>query len=101
MAQITVSINNHSFPVSCDDGEEERVMDLARYVNQHVSDLAQQMGQVGDARLLLMASLIIADELAEAVTALEELKANPPTPAIDLETVTARIEQVAEQLKPL
>lgn len=72
MAQINVSINGRGFPIACELGEEDRLVDLARYVDHHVSELAQKVGQVGDARLLLMASLLIADELAEAVSRLED-----------------------------
>ncbi|MGB0921585.1 MAG: cell division protein ZapA [Alphaproteobacteria bacterium] len=101
MAQVMVSINGRSFPVQCDDGEEERLTDLARYVDQHVSDLAQKIGQVGDARLLLMASLVLADELADAVTRLDDAEENAGVSAemTDLvDTATARIDQLAQRL---
>lgn len=109
MAQVMVNINGRSFPVQCDDGEEERLADLARYVDQQVSDLAQNIGQVGDARLLLMASLVIADELADAVTRLdtaeEALESASAAKADDAELakladdLTARIEQLAQRLE--
>ena len=41
--------------------------ELAAHVSKHVTDLAEQVGQVGDARLLLMAGLMIADELSSAM----------------------------------
>ena len=66
MGQVKVSINDRSYTVACGDGEEDHVRELASYINKHVADLAQEVGQVGDARLLLMAGLLIADELSEA-----------------------------------
>ncbi len=66
MGQVKVSINDRSYTVACGDGEEEHVRELASYINKHVTDLAQEVGQVGDARLLLMAGLLIADELSDA-----------------------------------
>ena len=71
MGQIQVTINGRSYTVACGDGEEAHVGRLARYVEQKVAGLVGSVGQVGDARLLLMASLIVADELAEAESALD------------------------------
>ncbi|MGK2740612.1 cell division protein ZapA [Tepidicaulis sp. LMO-SS28] len=73
MAEVTVSINGRSYNVACDDGQEERLMQLARYVDGNASDLASSVGQVGDARLMLMVSLMIADELFEARGRLKKL----------------------------
>ncbi len=101
MPQVMVSINGRSFPVQCDEGEEERLADLARYVDQHVSDLAQKIGQVGDARLLLMASLVLADELADAVTRLDDAEERAEAEADSaqmLDATAARIDQLAQRL---
>lgn len=67
MGQVKVSINDRSFTIACGDGEEDHVRELAAHVSKHVTDLAEQVGQVGDARLLLMAGLMIADELSSAM----------------------------------
>lgn len=67
MGQVKVSINDRSYTIACGDGEEDHVRELAGYVSKHVTDLAEQVGQVGDARLLLMAGLMIADELSSAL----------------------------------
>ncbi|MGB6085495.1 cell division protein ZapA [Parvibaculum sp.] len=67
MGQVKVSINDRSYTIACGDGEEDHVRELAAYVSKHVTDLAEQVGQVGDARLLLMAGLMIADELSSAM----------------------------------
>ena len=102
MSQINVSINGRGFPIACEPGEEERLVDLARYVDHHVSELAQKVGQVGDARLLLMASLMIADELAEAVSRLED--AQEAIAALKGQSqndgdAAARLEAIAEALE--
>lgn len=65
MGQVTVEVNAQQYKLACRDGEEERLTALARYVDDRVNQLAGSLGNVGDARLLLMASLIIADELLE------------------------------------
>lgn len=65
MSQVDVQINGKSYNVSCDDGQEDHLLELAGYVDQRVQELIKSVGQVGDARILVMACLLIADELAE------------------------------------
>jgi cell division protein ZapA len=66
MGQVTVQINERAYTVACGDGEEAHLKDLAAHINQHMSALAREVGQVGETRLLLMAALLVADELFEA-----------------------------------
>jgi cell division protein ZapA len=66
MAQVAVTINGKSYPVTCDDGQEERIRRLAQYIDGKVAGFVKSLGQVGEARLLLLAALVLADELAEA-----------------------------------
>lgn len=65
MGQVAVDINGRRFQVACDDGQEEHVRELGAYIDSKVKQVADQIGQVGDPRLLLMASLLITDELYE------------------------------------
>lgn len=115
MAQITVSINNRVYEIACDDGQEEHLARLGTYIDGKVTELAASIGQVGDARLLVMASLLIADELAdvygelaEARDALEGTPAAAPvseTPemaeslAKNLELLAGRVEDIAARLE--
>ncbi len=66
MPLVNVMVNNRAYTIACDDGEEEHLKELAAYVDTRVRQLLESVGQVGDARLILMASLLIADELHEA-----------------------------------
>jgi len=74
MGQVTVKVNNVQYQVGCDDGEEDHVLYLAEFIDNRVQELARAMGQVGDERLLLMASLLIAEDLEEAYSELETLR---------------------------
>jgi cell division protein ZapA len=74
MAQVEVTVNGRAYMVACDDGQEAHVARLGRYVDQKVQSLVKTVGQVGDARLLLMASLIVADELVDTDQALNTAK---------------------------
>ena len=66
MPEISISINGRNYPVSCEEGEEEHIIRLGRYIDKRVKDLARNVGQIGEAHLLVMTSLVIADELSEA-----------------------------------
>jgi cell division protein ZapA len=72
MAQVTVTLNGRVYRLECDDGEEQHLLTLAGEMGQHVEVLKDRFGQVGDDRLLLMAGLMLADQLAEARNQLEE-----------------------------
>jgi cell division protein ZapA len=74
MADVTVTINGHDYVVACKDGEEKHLHFLADYVTKKVSSLVVSFGQIGEARLLLMAALFVADELSEAFSQLGDLK---------------------------
>ena len=66
MAQVNVTINGRNYPIACNAGEEGRIGELARYVDGKVRGFAKEFGAVGEARLLLLTALVLADELAEA-----------------------------------
>ena len=72
MPQVDVSINGRRYQIACDEGQEDHLTQLAEYVDKRVQELVGAVGQVGDARLLVMTSLLVADELSEAYSALEE-----------------------------
>lgn len=66
MGQVTVHVNDKPFLVGCEDGQEAHLIALARRFDEQVRAVASQVGSLGDARLFLMAGLMMADELAEA-----------------------------------
>jgi cell division protein ZapA len=112
MAQIMLTVNGRSYPVACDDGQEDRIRQLGQYIDGKVAEFAKKWGQVGDARLILMASLVITDELAEATTAArtrpngarttptqDHDAATEAVLAAGIESLAARIEAVAARLE--
>lgn len=74
MAEVSLSINGRTYEIACDDGQEERLQVLAGYLDMRVAELTEQMGQVGELRLLVMAALLIADELQDALSQLDALE---------------------------
>jgi cell division protein ZapA len=65
MAEVMLSIGGHSYQVSCRDGEESHLHKIAEIVDQKVSDARSAVGDLGEVRQLLLASLLLADELFE------------------------------------
>lgn len=71
MPLVNVMVNGRAYTIACDDGEEEHLKELAAHVDSKVRELLSSVGQVGDQRLLLMAAVLITDELFDARTRLE------------------------------
>ncbi len=74
MSKVTISLNGRPFTIGCEDGQQAYLRELAGHLDSHVRGLAERVGQIGDLRLLLMAALIVADELKEAQGELETLR---------------------------
>ncbi len=66
MGQVAITLNDRTYRLVCDDGEEDRLVELAGFVKSKVEHLRAEIGHVGDERLMLMAALMIADELFDA-----------------------------------
>lgn len=66
MGQVAISLMGRSYRFVCGDGEETRIKALGDYVRTKVDQLGQDMGRTADDRLLVMAALMLADELFEA-----------------------------------
>jgi cell division protein ZapA len=72
MGQVVVNVNGRSYRFDCGDGDEARLNEIAAYVKARIDALTQQYGHVGAERLMLMAALLITDELLNARAALAE-----------------------------
>lgn len=115
MAQVALDINGRRYELACDDGQEERLRRVGHFVDQRVRALARAVGSVSENRLLLMTSIMLADEMVDVT------EGHPPgdtlgqtgmpreaaaTPAEDeaaaaaLESLAARLERIAERLQP-
>lgn len=66
MAQVSVRVNGREYDLSCGDGEEAHLRELAQYVDAKINAVRGSGIKLSDAQLLLMAGIVIADELSEA-----------------------------------
>ena len=80
MAQLTIRINGYAYTVGCDDGQEPHLLAMAELVEQRINSIKALGGQSGEARLLVLASLLMADELHDTNRELAKLR-NQPQPA--------------------
>lgn len=101
MAQVTVTINGRGYQIRCDDGQEDHVLQLAGYVDERVRELTAAMGPVNDARLLVMASLLIADELVDANAALAAEPGKQPRAPVAEAVIAQSIEALAAQIEDI
>ncbi|GBQ13444.1 cell division protein ZapA [Swaminathania salitolerans] len=63
MAQVSIRLNGYSYSIGCKDGEERYLQDLARQVERRIERIRALGTQGGEAWTLVMASLLMADEL--------------------------------------
>ena len=98
MAQVDVTVNNRAYKIACDDGQEDHLTRLAEYVDRRVQELVSAVGQVGDTRLLVMASLLIADELSETMDSLKDNQ-DPGAAAGGQDRVVSTMELLAERIE--
>ena len=95
MAQVTLRINGYAYPVGCEDGQEEHLQAMAAQVEERITRIKKMAGQSGESRLLVLAALLMADELHDLGIALRDVRAGkqlPRDPAI-----SRRLAQLAEQ----
>ena len=74
MGQVSVTLNGRTYRLECGEGEETHLIALAEYLGSHVDTMKRKFGQVGDDRLILMASLLVIDEFWELRRQMQEMK---------------------------
>ena len=111
MGQVVVKVNGRDFALSCADGQEPRIRRLAQYVDAKIGEFAKNLGQIGEARLILLAALVIADELSDANEALQQERSralaaggNPGGEAAEaaasgIRGIAERIESIAARIE--
>lgn len=115
MSTLNIMINGRDYQVACDDGQEQHVKMLASTVDERVRELSQRMGQTGDNTLLVLASLMMADELHDIGKEVSELQKQITQTTESLESgrmvqmekaiagtihdIATRIEKIAETIE--
>ena len=74
MAHVIVQVNGRPYTMQCPEGEEEHLRDLAVLLDSEVQRVKTSVGNVGDIRMLVMAGLMVADRLSEAIAKIQSLE---------------------------
>jgi len=106
MAQVTVRINGYSYTVGCQDGEEQHLLAMAGEVERRIDSIRAVAGPSGEARMLVMAALLMADDLFEMEKSQREGREQagvtgmpaPAAPDPKLERRIARLAKRAEDI---
>ena len=106
MPQVSINIANRIYELACGEGEEDRVQELAAYVDEKVSELRKQMPGAPEVKLLVFAALLLADESREArgiakqaETARASATDNAETLATALEDlITSRVDKMSKKV---
>ena len=95
---VTVRINGQPYQMGCDVGQESHIEEMGRNVDAIVQQLVGSVGQIGDARLLAMAGLILSDQVQsanqQARVASRQSSSDVPVTAQEENTVTLTTEQM-------
>lgn len=74
MAQVTIRINGYAYTMGCEDGQEPHLQAMAAEIEARIESIKALGGQSGESRLLVLAALLMADEL-------HDLRLSQPLPA--------------------
>lgn len=104
MADVDVEVAGRRYKLSCRDGEENHLRALVRMVDLKAEQLTGALGDMTEARTLLLSALLIADELndlrgAAAVTRNDSSVEPDPAYAVAIERIAERVERLADQME--
>ena len=74
MANVSIKFNNKEFLLSCEDGQEEHLEELLIHINQKFNDLKNNLGNLGENKLLLITAVKIMDEYYETKKRVDQKK---------------------------
>jgi cell division protein ZapA len=105
MAQVTLRINGYAYTLGCKDGEEHHLEAMGAEVSNRIDGVRAAAGPSGEARMLVMAALMMADDIFELRTRLEATEAaagvskSDPKLGRKLNRMARRAEEIAEGLE--
>lgn len=110
MAQVTIKLNGYSYTVGCEDGQEQHLVAMAAQVENRIESIKALGGSSGEARVLVLTSLLMADEIHDLRLEMDGLRVAAASPAAapgksDAELkrrvsrLAARAEQIAADLE--
>jgi cell division protein ZapA len=99
MAQVTLRINGYAYTIGCKDGEERHLEAMGAEVNRRVEGVRSAAGSSGEARMLVMAALLMADDIFELRNKLDAGAAPDPKLGRKLNRMAKRAEEIAADME--
>jgi len=110
LAQVTIKLNGYSYTVGCEDGQEQHLVAMAAQVENRIESIKALGGSSGEARVLVLTALLMADELHDLRIEMDGMRTTAAAPAAragrgDAEMgrrvrrMAARAEQIAADLE--
>lgn len=96
MGRVTVEIHGKPYVIGCEDGREAHLEVLTARIDEKARQVAPEAGSAGEARLLLMAALMITDELAAAEAAINASEARAEAMKLAFERLQSRVVDVLD-----
>ncbi len=75
MAQVSVKVNGYVYNVGCEDGQEAHLLAMAQQVETRIDSIKALGGVTGETQLLMLASLLMADEIHDLKIELDSVRA--------------------------
>ncbi len=101
MAQVSVTIDNRKYRLACNEGEEARLESLAGMIDEKIGEMRATFGEIGDQRLVIMAALTIADNLAEARDEAAAERKRSEAAEQRVEAVASSLDELGSRLEAL
>ena len=92
MANVNIKFNNKDYLLSCDDGQEENLKELANHLDSKYNELKKNLGNIGENKLLLIASIQMVDEYFDLLNKVKSTKR-------DFENLSIRFKDLRSSLK--
>ena len=74
MANVNIKFNNKDYLLSCDDGQEDNLKDLAKHLDKKYNELQKNLGTIGENKLLLITTIKIIDDYFDLLKKVEKKK---------------------------
>ena len=104
MPELTITIGDRSFSVACQDGEEHFLRAAAALLDAEAQPLVAQMGRLPEARMLLMAGLMLADKAAATEDEIRTLKSriadleSRPEPRVEVPVIPPQVTETLAEI---
>lgn len=108
MARVDISLNGRAYALACEDGQEARLHELAGFVDSRLSEIAGDTSGGSEAQLLVLTSLVLADEIHDLQREVELLRKardlavpDPAIAAAEEERVSSAVDSLAKRIEDI